>query len=631
MCTLIENSLREVLNIDVQENRPDQATWEYIIWYLPKCYQTGDFGQGRGRDGWDMTIFEWWVNPNNYLWIDEMAYSDNLLPQGWNIMSYNDSRADVLYNRAQTTLDSAKHKQYMWKWQEEWMSNPPVLPLYYEDTYTARSSYVDNYDETSWLYDISQLDINETKFYEVAPPTRQAIGPNQLNYAIVEPIQNNFPLVVWTYTEEALNVLTRGMLYINSRENLAYPSSGKFIVKPNIATKIPTASDWREETDTDGKKKWVVRIPIKQGLTWTDGVEFNATDVAFTYNTMIKIPDFTAYGDYSFLLNRTQVVDRYTVDFWYKEGMGPDYDFAGYNAHGWGLCMLPEHQMRGWTDYANWRTTAWNHDPQGAIPESMGGTGLEQLGPYYTSAYSKSNYVELTKISDYTSTLGWSSTLPSKIMLTFIPDDGDRMIALDNVEQDMIEYPIAPVSSWEDMMDQPAHRVSVYSYPASHVLWFNNRNKYLSNKYFRLAIAYAIPYDDIFAMLPAWSGVAQAYPGKTFVTPWHETFNTALGNYVHDHAKAQMYMDMYWASQPEYNPYPPALPGPFGDHNLNGLVDMLDYPVWVNNIGKTPSQWPWAPMNGIDPDNDNNGVVNTLDLPSWAARVGRRYPYAGAW
>jgi ABC-type transport system substrate-binding protein len=623
----IKTHLLDVLNIDMQIVTYDPTAWESIIWALPKCYQNGSAGRGGGKDGWDLSIFEWWVNPNNYLWIDEMAYSKNLLPNGWNIMSYNDSRADTLYNKAQTTLDPAKHKTYMWKWQEEWMHNPPSLPLYYEDTYTARSSWVDNYDETSWLYDLSQLDINETKFNEVAPQARKNIGSDTLLYAIVEKVQNAFPLVVWTYTEEQINVMTRGMLYLNSRENLAYPSSGKYIVKPNIATKIPTASDWREITDTDLKKKWVVRIPIVHGLTWTDGVEFNATDVAFSYNTMIKIPAFTAYGDYCFLLDRAEAVDRYTVDFIYKPGMGPDYDFAGYNAHGWGLCMLPEHQMRSWTDYDKWAQTQWN-GAQGVIPVSKGGTGLEQLGPYYINAYSSNQYIEMTKIPGYGSTLGWGNTLPTKCILKFVPDDGTRILALDNCEVDMIEYPIADVATWTAMMPQPQHRVSTYSYPASHVLWINNRNKILSNKYVRLAIAYAIPYDDIFAMLPAW-GVETPYPGKTFVTPWHDTFNTAIGNYVYDPAKAQMYMDMYWNSQVGVDPVTHL--GPFGDHNLDGAVDMFDYPVWVDNRGKTPAQWPWSPMNGIDPDNDNNGAVDILDFPYWASRVGQRYPYAGAW
>lgn len=628
--TLIKNSLLDVLNINVEIVPYDPYTWESIIWYLPTCYQTGDHPPGNGKAGWDMTIFEWWVNPSNYLWIDEMAYSYNLIPQGWNIMSYNDSRNDKLYNLAQTTLDPVKHKTYMEKWQEQWMHNPPCIPLYYADTYTARSSWVENYDETSWLYDLSQLDVNETTFSLYAPPARAALGSDILYYGIVEKVQNSFPLVVWTYTEEQMNVMTRGLLYLNSRENMAYPSSGDFIVKPNIATKIPTASDWRQITDTDGKQKWVVRIPIVQGLNWTDGVEFNATDVAFSYNTMLKIPDFTAYGDYSFLLNRTEVVDRYTVDFIYKEGMGPDYDFAGYNAHGWGLCMLPEHQMRGWTDYEHWASTPWNNAGQGPIPVSKGGTGLEQLGPYYISDYHSNSYVELTKNPGYSSTLGWESadTLPTTFILQFEPDDGTRISKLDTCAVDLIEYPIADTATWEAMMLQPEHRVAVYEYPASHPLWFNNVNKYLSNKYVRLAIAHAIPYDDIFAVLPAW-GVHTAYPGKTFVTPWHDTFYGALGNYVYDPAKAQMYMEMYWNSQVGVDPV--TYPGPFGDHNLDGVVDLTDFPIWVKNRGKTPAEWPWSPMNGIDPDNNNDGAVDYADYPYWTARTGSRYPYAGAW
>jgi hypothetical protein len=192
----------------------------------------------------------------------------------------------------------------------------------------------------------------------------------------------------------------------------------------------------------------------------------------------------------------------------------------------------------------------------------------------------------------------------------------------------MIEYPIADVATWQAMIPQPQHRVSIYNYPASHVLWFNNRNTILSNKYVRLAIAHAIPYPNIFNVLPAW-GVEQAYPGKTFVTPWHDSFDTSLGNYIYDPAKAQMYMDMYWNSKVGVDPA--TYPGPFGDHNLNGYVDLLDYPVWVNNRGKTPGQWPSYPMNTIDPDNNNDGAVDILDFPYWSARVGQRYPYAGAW
>jgi ABC-type transport system substrate-binding protein len=620
-------------------------TWEAEIWEAPTWNKNGTaYGDPNthsiGKDGWDFTIFEWWVNPSSYIWIDEQVYSWATPPTGWNIESYNDTRMDYLWQKAQTTLDSATHQTYMWKWQEEWMHNPECIPIYYADTYTARAAYVDNYDETSWLYDLSQFDINEAKFDEVTSDpkfsTRRSIGNNTLLYAIAEPIWNDFSLITWTYTEEAMNVLKTSTLYRNSRENLAYPSSGKFIIKPNLATKIPDASDWRQITDTDGKVKWVVRIPIVHGLTWTDGVPFNATDVAFTYNTICSLPDATAYGDFSFLLDRVQVVDTYTVDFIYKPGMGPDYDFAGYNAHGWGLSMLPWHQLKG-QDLTAWKTAPWNKDiiPDSADGHPNGGStqGLECLGPYVPVDWKPPyEWVKFQLRPEFISAMNangisWTNTLPKYWYMSYIPDDATRIAALQTLEVDMIEYPTASTTVWENMMSWPSHRVSTYSYPASHPLWIQHRNTILSNRYVRLAIAYAIPYQQIFNnILPGW-GVKTAYPGKTFVTPWQDAFDTDLGNYVYDINKAKMYMDMYRNSTVGGTP---AL-APSGDHDFSGFVDMLDYPIWVSNLGKTTSQFPWYPSTPVDPDNTNNGYCDIDDFPGWANNFGRYYPFQGAW
>jgi len=144
----------------------------------------------------------------------------------------------------------------------------------------------------------------------------------------------------------------------------------------------------------------------------------------------------------------------------------------------------------------------------------------------------------------------------------------------------------------------------------------------------RLAMAYAIPYPKIFNdILPGW-GVKVAYPGKTMVLPWQDTFDTALGNYVYDINKAKMYMDMYRNSLVDGD-YTKA---PLGDHDFSGFVDLGDYPVWVNNLGKYTYELPWWPTNPVDPDNDNDGRVRLADLvPYWSENVGKYYPYVGAW
>jgi len=641
----LQTSFREI-GIDLRWQDYEPYTWEKVVWEEPTWWRNGSYdGDPRthklNTDGWDLTIFEWWVNPTSYIWIDEQAYSWATPPIGWNIESYNDTRMDYLWQTAQATLDPAKHKQYMWLWQEEWMHNPESIPIYYAETYTGRAAYVDNYDETSWLYDLSQFDINEAKFNQVMLDpkfvNRKNIGSNTLLYAVAEPIWNFFTLITWTYTEESFNVLKTSTLYRNSRENLAYPSSGKFILKPNLATKIPDASDWQYILDTDGKWKWRVRIPIVHGLTWTDGVPFNATDVAFTYNTICSLPEAMAYGDFVYLLDRVQEYDEYTVDFIYKPGMGPDYDFAGYNAHGWGLSMLPWHQLKGY-DMTAWRTSDYNKD---IIPDSADGhigggstTGLECLGPYVPIAWKPPyEWIRFQKRPGFVENMtangiSWANTLPEYWYMSYIPNDATRIAALQNLEVDMIEYPTAPVSVWEGMIPWTSHRVSTYNYPASHPLWINHRNTILANRYVRQALAYAINYTKIFNdILPGW-GVKTAFPGKTFVTPWQDTFNTELGNFVFDLDKAKMYMNMYRNSTVGGEP---AL-APSGDHDFSGFVDMLDYPVWVSNIGKYTYQFPWYPSTPVDPDNTNNGYCDSVDdFAGWANNFGRYYPFREPW
>jgi ABC-type transport system substrate-binding protein len=632
----------EFAKIGITVNRVyyDAGDWESIIWG-DEWNRTGDYdGDGvheMGVDGWDLTIFEWWLNPSSYIWLDEMAYSWGTPPTGWNIMSWNDTTADLLYQKAQTVTGTpaqkaAKHMQYMKLWQEEFMHNPPVIPIYYGNTYSAQASYLNNWDDVAWLYDLSQLDINETKFNEVAPAGRKAVGSDKIIWAAADDIWTLFPLGTLTYTEETVNVLKQGMLYRQSREDMIYPTSGRYLNRPTLAAANAT---WYQKPDG----RWAGRVPIVQGLTWTDGVEFNASDVAYTWELNLdNAMKSQSFGDFSYLIDQVNVVDRYTVDFVYKLGMGPDYDFEGYQAIGWALGMLPKHQM--WDPAhpshhpTNWGSLAYSADP---LPDSAdgiigGGTkqGLECLGPYvpisYTGSLGAITSITFQKRANFVNTLGWSSTMPEYFILKIIGTAATRFVALQNLEADFIEYPTAPVADWEAMIGWPTHRVYTYLYPASHPLWIQQRNPVLSNRYVRLAMAHAIPYQSIFTeVLDDW-GVVTPIQGKTFILPSHDVYasDVELPPYEYNIAKAQMYMNMY------QNSIDPAnwANGPLGDHDFNGLVEIPDYPLWVNNLGKSVGSLPWWPSTPIDPDNNNNGYVQLNDIWYWAPNVGKEYPFA---
>ncbi len=253
---------------------------------------------------------------------------------------------------------------------------------------------------------------------------------------------------------------------------------------------------------------------------------------------------------------------------------------------------------------------------------------MEVLGPYVPTAYTAGVSLEFEKRLDYVNALGWSPTIPNRFIMKFIPDASTRFIALQNLEADFIEYPTAPLADWNNMIGWATHRVYSFLYPAAHTLWIQHRNKILSNRYVRLAIAHAIPYDTIFNnILPGW-GVQNAYRGKTtMVLPGHDSFHPTLGHYEYNITKAQMYMDMWRYSEVGAD-YTKA---PLGDHDFSGFVEMIDYPIWVNTLGNYTYELPWYPSNPVDPDNDNSGRVLLPDITYWATNVGKRYPYSGGW
>lgn len=629
------------IGIDLRhEGSYDSFAWEDIVWDWPTWQYNGTHdgdpaSHAYGVDGWDLAIFEWWMNPTSYIWGDELVYSFGKPDAGWNIMSYNDTKADFFWQTGSTTLDPTTHNRWMWKWQEQAMHNPPTIPIYVADQLTARASYLDGWDEVSWMYDVSQLDIDEAKFDAVAPTSpydRKAVGNDTVIWGAGEPIEQFYPFGTLYYTEECVNVLKGGMLYRTSREDLTYPPSGDYYLIPTLAADFPT---WYQKPDG----RWVAQVPLRTGITWTDGDGFDAQDVAYTYQSVLTPGcKSEAYGDYSFMLDDVVVNSTYVVDFIYKLGMGPDYDMAGYQAHGWAISMLPYHQL-GPNKVSNWGSQLYNYDP---VPVSDGGDGLECLGPYVPTFWDGvAGILEFEKRDAYCTAMGWSSEMPDRFIINIIESAGDRFDALEECSADFIEYPTAPVADWQTLAGKATHDGLSFIYPAVHTLWINHNNTILANRYVRLALAHAIPYEQIFSqILPGW-GVQNAIRAKTtMIMPFHDSYHPTLGYYEYNITKAQQYMDMYLNSLYE-DPHTQVnyVDGPLGDHDFSGFVEMPDYPRWVENLGKftNGSAWdgptlvPFYPGNPVDPDNDNNGQVLGDDLTFWGLNVGEYYPFKGSW
>jgi len=59
-----------------------------------------------------------------------------------------------------------------------------------------------------------------------------------------------------------------------------------------------------------------------------------------------------------------------------------------------------------------------------------------------------------------------------------------------------------------------------------------------------------------------------------------------------------------------------------GDADFSGLVELADFALWADNLGKIPEQFPLK----VYPDFDNNGYVEMADFYRWRENIGKHYP-----
>ncbi len=87
---------------------------------------------------------------------------------------------------------------------------------------------------------------------------------------------------------------------------------------------LSAASDWASPLTQEGDK-WVQTVPLKKGITWSDGTPFTAKDVAFTINTVLEFGlvsgNWQAWVDFTYVDSAT-AVDDYTIKIIYHAKPG---------------------------------------------------------------------------------------------------------------------------------------------------------------------------------------------------------------------------------------------------------------------------------------------------------------------
>ncbi|MBM3130516.1 MAG: ABC transporter substrate-binding protein [Chloroflexi bacterium] len=117
------------------------------------------------------------------------------------------------------------------------------------------------------------------------------------------------------------------------------------------------------------------RVKLKQGIYWSDGVEFTADDIIYTLDTILNNKAKITSGGARTVSNYVKSfkkVDKYTFEV---ETVGPKYDFITvFGTYTWGanLTILPKHVYEKQADVITFRNTK---------PVTLGPYTLKQFDP----------------------------------------------------------------------------------------------------------------------------------------------------------------------------------------------------------------------------------------------------------
>lgn len=119
-----------------------------------------------------------------------------------------------------------------------------------------------------------------------------------------------------------------------------------------------------------------VTLTLRDDVTWSDGEQFTADDVAFTYNTVRDNQEDLTHTAEIHLLDRAEVIDDYTVRFHLKESSPSWWVNTLTSNHGLAEQILPEHIWRD-KDITSFDF----YDPEQGWPVATGPYGLASASP----------------------------------------------------------------------------------------------------------------------------------------------------------------------------------------------------------------------------------------------------------
>ena len=234
---------------------------------------------------------------------------------------------------------------------------------------------------------------------------------------------------------------------------------------------IPDLADFK--MSKNGKTYTFV---IKENAKWHDGTQVTSNDIIFTYNTVIKNPDFNGlilnYNDYSKI--KIIKIDNRTVEFLLEE---PDSFFLVKTLIG----ILPEHLL-GHTS-----VKTLNQNPFNMLPIGTGPYKFVSMAP----AASAKNCIEiiLNANDDFYGSKPNIPTMQIKIFSTF-EDLIKKQGELDGIRNVPAEYA-------DKILKKKHLSLTKYSLPQYVAIFMNTQSDKLKNSKIRLALQLGIDKESL--------------------------------------------------------------------------------------------------------------------------------------
>ncbi len=451
-------------------------------------------------------------------------HSSQFAPTGSNFYLWNNTANDQLTTQIKETVNKTQRLNLVKQWQVLANEEEPAAAILYTKEIVAFDASVPN---GAYVF--------STYHYPTWPPIEQlssTAGSLILAQTGPAPSQGLNPLLSTSYYDQSVY----GPVFsaLAQRNDTIFKN-----MIPQLAT------GWSVDPD---QKTWTVSL--RQGVTWHDGVPFNATDVKFTFDAIQD--DALASPIEAFVKgivggkSNVTIVDPYTVKF----GLPAPYAYFVENILT--IPIIPQHVL-GSTPYTNWHSDPFNTGMSG---------GPIGTGPYKFVSYdpvTETNH--LTRNNNYldfpqngkTALISRGAFQVTDYYVRHIDGSDAAITALKTGAVDVLDSQYHLETQTSFLKDWGANRWISYDAFGVQEMGFNMRHPVfgtgtatplgqrdpskaaLAAKYVRQAISHAIPRDLIIEQLLSGYG----NPGVTSpVVGNHQTgfavtegFNPALAPY----------------------------------------------------------------------------------------------------